>query len=153
MHFSILSKFNLLFFSILFDTPPNIQYEEAQSFSILALLFPHLDYKNNSFHKDHLHPKDEFKNLSNEDKTKYSWREYNSIVNLQMLDSNENMSKNNLHLDKWIENETIDKGSFKDNFLVNHLLPLECDFAITEFDKFFIARKNILFNKLYEILK
>ncbi len=131
----------------------NIQYEEAQSFSILALLFPHLDYKNNSFHKDHLHPKDEFKNLSNEDKTKYSWREYNSIVNLQMLDSNENMSKNNLHLDKWIENETIDKGSFKDNFLVNHLLPLECDFAITEFDKFFIARKNILFNKLYEILK
>jgi uncharacterized protein with ParB-like and HNH nuclease domain len=131
----------------------NVQYEESQSFSILALLFPHLDYKNNSFHKDHLHPQDQFKNLSSLDKTKYSWREYNSIINLQILDSNENMSKNKSPLNEWIEKETINNVSYKEQFLKNHLLPLECNFEITEFDHFFTERKKILFDELYKILK
>mgnify|MGYP003590539501 FL=1 len=131
----------------------NVQYEESQCFSILALLFPHLDYKNNSFHKDHLHPQNQFKNLSDFDRNKYSWRDYNSIINLQMLDSNENMSKNSSPLNEWIEKETISNFSYKERFLENHLLPLECNFEITEFDNFFIDRKEILFNKLYEILK
>ncbi|EXB52478.1 hypothetical protein J548_4373, partial [Acinetobacter baumannii 1465485] len=34
MHFSILSKFNLLFFSILFDTPPNFKLEKLTGFII-----------------------------------------------------------------------------------------------------------------------
>lgn len=131
----------------------NVQYEESQCFSILALLFPYLDYKNNSFHKDHLHPQEQFKNLSDLDKTKYNWRDYNSIINLQMLDSNENMSKNSSPLNDWIEKETISNFSYKEKFLENHLLPLECNFEITEFDNFFTERKEILFNKLYEILK
>ena len=70
-----------------------------------------------------------------------------------MLDSNENMSKNSSPLNDWIEKETISNFSYKEKFLENHLLPLECNFEITEFDNFFTERKEILFNKLYEILK
>ena len=35
-------------------------YENRYAFSILALLYPHLDYRNNDFHKDHIHPKSQF---------------------------------------------------------------------------------------------
>jgi hypothetical protein len=62
-------------------------------FPLLALLHPNLDYKNNNFHQDHLHPAEEFVQLSDTDKVVYGWRFYNSICNLQMLDDNENMSK------------------------------------------------------------
>ena len=32
------------------------QKDDRYAFTILALLYPHLDYRNNDFHKDHLHP-------------------------------------------------------------------------------------------------
>ena len=35
-------------------------YEDRYAFPILALLYPHLDYKNGDFHKDHIHPKSRF---------------------------------------------------------------------------------------------
>jgi uncharacterized protein with ParB-like and HNH nuclease domain len=35
-------------------------YENRYAFSILALLYPHLDYRNNDFNKDHIHPKTMF---------------------------------------------------------------------------------------------
>jgi hypothetical protein len=37
LHFSILSKFNLLFFSILFDTPPNFLGQPVQEFSATTI--------------------------------------------------------------------------------------------------------------------
>jgi len=46
----------------------NTQINEHYSFSLLALLYPNLDYKNNNFHKDHLHPVALYSKLSEEDK-------------------------------------------------------------------------------------
>ena len=63
------------------------------------------------------------------------------------------MSKNKSPLNEWIEKETINNVSYKEQFLKNHLLPLECNFEITEFDHFFTERKKILFDELYKILK
>lgn len=108
-------------------------YKDRYAFPILALLYPHLDYKNNDFNKDHIFPISQFsaKNLKkagidlNQEGGNYyteKWA-YNGIVNLQMLDSNENKSKNNKPFDEWIKTTDI-------NF-EKQILP-----KITEFERF-----------------
>lgn len=128
----------------------NTQMENKYAFSILSLLYPHLDYKNNNFHKDHLHPAISFKNLSLADKANYNWAHYNSICNLQMLDANENMSKNGKNLVDWVNHETIHKDRI--NFLENHLIPTNIDLNLENFDVYFRARKSLLTEKLKIIL-
>lgn len=127
----------------------NSQMESKYTFSILSLLYPNLDYKNNDFHKDHIHPAKSFKNLSQEDKIKYDWNAYNSICNLQMLDANENMSKNGKNLVDWINLETQSKDRI--SFLNNHLIP-NTNLELGNFDTYFQNRKQLLTAKLLEIL-
>jgi len=135
------------------------QKDDKYAFSILSLLYPNLDYKNNNFHKDHLHPDSYFKKnsletldiIKNEDNSYYYTPcIYNGIYNLQMLDANENMSKNDIDLDKWIENETKIKD--KKQFLDNHLIP-DVDFSFSNFHNFIDEREKILIAKLKAILK
>ena len=59
------------------------QKDDIYAFSVLALLYPNLDYKNNNFHKDHLHPAAMFAKLDTALKLKYEWEDYNSLLNLQ----------------------------------------------------------------------
>ena len=125
------------------------QKDDIYAFSILALLYPNLDYKNNNFHKDHLHPESQFDTLNATDKASYGWSTYNSILNLQMLDANENMSKQNASLSVWIENEV--KTQDRNTFLTNHLIP-DVSLKIDDFGFFIEARKKILFDRLKEIL-
>ena len=73
------------------------QKDSRYSFPILAMLYPDLDYRNNNFHQDHLHPASAYNDLEEKDKEKYGWQVYNSILNLQMLDANENESKTPNH--------------------------------------------------------
>jgi len=128
-------------------------YENRYAFSILALLYPNLDYKNNDFNKDHIHPKSMFTkrklknagiNLTQEDGHYYTekWC-YNGIVNLQMLDSNENKSKSDKSLKEWVESSKVD---FK-----KQILPKTTDFS--EFVKFVDERWEMLKEKLGEELK
>lgn len=128
-------------------------YENRYAFSILALLYPNLDYKNNDFNKDHIHPKSLFSkrklrkagiDLTQENGNYYTekWC-YNGIVNLQMLDSNENKSKSDKTLKEWVESSKVD---FK-----KQILPKTIDF--TEFVKFVDERWEMLKEKLSEELK
>lgn len=125
------------------------QKDDRYSFPILAMLYPDLDYKNNNFHKDHLHPASSYNMLEQKDKDNYGWNVYNSILNLQMLDSNENMSKNAMPLKDWIEEQTKDID--KNKFLENHLIP-KVDYDVDNFEEFIEARKEILIDKLKRIL-
>jgi len=125
------------------------QKDDRYSFPILAMLYPDLDYKNNNFHKDHLHPAASYHDLKQEDKDNYGWRVYNSILNLQMLDSNENMSKNDMSLKDWIDEQTKNKD--KDKFLESHLIP-NVNFELDNFEDFINKRKEILIEKLKNIL-
>lgn len=125
------------------------QKDDKYAFSLLALLFPQLDYKNNGFHKDHLHPASKYEELSEENKKKFNWQTYNSIKNLQMLDANENMSKNDKDLESWVASELRLKQ--KDTFLINHHIP-DVDLKLSNFDEFITRRSEILTKKLKEIL-
>ena len=126
-----------------------IQKDDMYAFSILALLYPNLDYKNNNFHKDHMHPENKFKDLSNTDKIKYGWATYNSILNLQMLDANENMSKQDIDLLPWVDSkiESQDRSAF----LEKHLIP-DVSLKIDDFGLFIEKRRKDLTTRLKTIL-
>jgi uncharacterized protein with ParB-like and HNH nuclease domain len=131
------------------------QKDDVYAFSILALLYPNLDYKNNNFHKDHLHPEESFKSLNQDLKDKYGWKTYNSILNLQMLDANENMAKNDKDLISWVKSET--KGIDVDKFLNNHLIPYDKNdesygLHLNNFEWFIEERRKSLAAKLKETL-
>ena len=114
------------------------------------MLYPNLDYKNNNFHKDHLHPDDRYDELSDELKEKYPYWMYNSIVNLQMLDANENESKGKIPLKNWVENE-LKKTNNRKQFFFFYLIP-DIDLEQSNFDEFYQKRKEILSKKLKDIL-
>lgn len=130
----------------------NEQHGSKYSSSILMLLYPNLDYKNNNFHQDHLHPMSAYEDLTQEDKEKYGKNVFNSILNLQMLDANENESKNNRPLKIWVEQETKDKDGDLEKFLNNHILPQDVDLGLDHFGEFIEKRKALLINKLKLIL-
>lgn len=127
----------------------NNQKDQRYTFSILAMLYPNLDYRNNNFHQDHLHPAALFEELKPEIKEKYDWRTYNSILNLQMLDANENESKNAKPLLEWVNEQTINSDRAK--FLENHLIP-DVDLSLDNFANFIEERKVLLVNKLKALI-
>ena len=128
-------------------------YEDRYAFPILALLYPHLDYKNNDFNKDHIFPHSIFSNknlkklgIDLEQKNGRYYTEnwcYNGIVNLQMLDSNENKSKSDKSFEEWAKTSKV-------NF-EKQLLPKITD--IHKFVKFVDERWEILKERLEKELK
>ena len=75
---------------------------------------------------------------------------YNGIYNLQMLDANENMSKNDLSLKDWIDKST--NSSTRKQFLDSHLIP-DIDLSFENFKEFVDERKSIVKMKLKTILE
>ncbi|MEO1628367.1 MAG: DUF262 domain-containing protein [Bacteroidota bacterium] len=127
-------------------------YENRYAFSILALLYPQLDYRNNDFNKDHIHPKTAFRRNQlkkagidlRQDNGHYyteNWA-YNGIVNLQMLDSNDNKSKSDKSLQQWVESCHVQV----DKQLLPNIL------AFDQFPDFVNKRWEILRAKLKEEL-
>jgi uncharacterized protein with ParB-like and HNH nuclease domain len=125
------------------------QKDDIYAFSILALLYSNLDYKNNNFHKDHMHPENKFSEISVADKEKYGWTTYNSILNLQMLDANDNMSKNDDDLLSWVNSQI--KNQDRISFLKSHLIP-DVSFKVDDFGVFIEARRVILIDQLKQVL-
>lgn len=126
--------------------------DSRYAFPILALLFPHLDYKNRDFHLDHCHPLSHFNEkklkakgiLLNDDNKEYftDWDYFNSIINLQMLDGNENKSKNAKDLKVWVTDNSIT--------LKKYYLPKELDLA--DFPTFVEKRTELLTKALTDVL-
>jgi hypothetical protein len=126
--------------------------DNRYAFPILALLFPHLDYKNRDFHLDHCHPLSHFNEkklkskgvILNDDNREYytDWVYFNSIINLQMLDGNENKSKNAKDLNVWVAESKVNQK--------RHYLPNEIDFL--EFPIFVEKRIKLLTKELKDVL-
>lgn len=128
----------------------NCQKDNKYAFVILSLLYPHMDYKNNNFNKDHIHPLVSFELLSEELKKKYPFKKYNSILNLQMLDENENKAKSGKSLSEWVKSACMNTDTL-DRFLESHLIP-NVDLSLENFDQFIVEREKMLKKKLKDIL-
>lgn len=129
----------------------------AEAFAILSFLYPNLDYKNNNFHKDHLHAENLYKEYKKNGGAKHkkdanynywAFEMYDSLPNLQMLDANENKAKQDKPLEQWVQENC---GNDRKGFLKKHLIP-DIDLSLENFDDFYEARKALLIKKLKEIL-
>lgn len=126
------------------------QKDDRYAFVILSLLYPHLDYKNNNFHKDHLFAVRLYADLPEATREAIPFKVYNSIVNLQMLDSNENESKGEKLLSDWIE-QSCSSEDMLERFLAAHLIP-NVDLSISNIQYFFTSRQELLKQKLRAML-
>ena len=128
----------------------SVQKDNLYAFPILSLLYPHLDYKNNDFHKDHIHAENLYQFLPEDLKQKYPFKVYNSILNLQMLDKNENESKGQKTLEEWVSLQCPQTDS-RERFLSSHLIP-NVNLSLSNFEEFIEKRKEMIKKKLFEIL-
>lgn len=122
---------------------------------ILNLLYPSvvLQY-GKSVAEDHMHPRTFFEsknklsalNLNNDQLEFYKNKNnYNSCLNLQLLERLENESKSDKSLIQWVneKNKTSSDLLIEDNVSID----------IKDFEKFIESRRKVLFNKLKEVLK
>lgn len=142
---------NLSFDDELIDGILTIQKDDSSCYPILALLYSHLNFETQTFHKDHLHPASYFLKLKrssfeNDDDYKFykdpgNW---NSICNLQLLNSSLNESKQDMPLSQWIAEKSID--------LDNQLIPKNVSLDISDFRDFVSKRRAYLKQRLKETI-
>ena len=76
----------------------DLEFKNKSTFAVLQILYPDLDYRNSTFHIDHIYPKSKFSQKSPErDDSK------NYIYNLQLLEGGENLEKGTKDPEEWIK--------------------------------------------------
>ena len=138
-----------------------LQKHDKRAFPVLALLFPELDFRNHNFHKDHMHAaakiaayREEHGNdLSADELECYKNPEWwNSIRNLQLLDANENQSKQDISLMDWIQHEVVDNHKDRGLLMQRCYIPADVDLEISNLKGFLQARGELLRKTLKEKL-
>ena len=131
------------------------KYDKSNTSSVLMLLYQYLNY-NNKIHVDHIYPRSKFtkKYLLNngvkEDDVKYYIEHVNDISNLQMLEAIPNMEKQNKDFSVWFK-ETNSSNTEAIHYRTMHYLP-DMDYSYANFKEFLKERRNLLKQKLTEIL-
>ncbi|MGI9862916.1 DUF262 domain-containing protein [Moorella naiadis] len=128
------------------------QYGKKYTFSVLALLYPSLNYRY-SFHQDHIHPRSL---CSSRDKLRragipdseidFILQNYNKIPNLQLLEGAENISKKDRPFVNWLDGaypDAVAREQFKERHYLNVL-----DLSVNNFRSFYENRKKALKNAL-----
>ena len=120
------------------------------SLLLLSLLYPDRDWVDSTYHEDHIFPKSEF-SIHNLNKRGYDQKtieayleHFNSIANLQLLKSSENLEKNAKAFDTWLSSRDT-------NFKERHLIPDLTNFGFDEFINFINQRREIIKSKLRSI--
>lgn len=122
-------------------------YGTKYSYLLLSLLYPDRDWLDKRYAEDHIYPQTEFtraklsKRGYSEEKMQQYLDNYNTIVNLELLEESENKSKNATPFDEWISTRD-------DNFKKRHLIP---EISKYDFDHFldFIEERKKLLSKRY----
>jgi uncharacterized protein with ParB-like and HNH nuclease domain len=126
------------------------QKDASDCFAILSLMYSHLNFGNQDYHKDHLHPASYFSNHKPSDyKTTDDYAFYsdainwNGIANLQLLNGTLNQSKLDSPLKEWVRKNNID--------IVNQLIP-NVSLDIVDFRTFLTERKALLKKQLSKMV-
>lgn len=132
----------------------NTRYGQADTFSILGLLFPYLKFSQQQYSIDHLHPQAQFDRKSLEklglDKATVDFMLNNQdgLANLQLLPGSINSSKNKRPLSEWLEPDDTEPEAVKAIYRSWCLIP-DVDLNIKNFKEFYILRQT----KIVEALK
>lgn len=123
------------------------QYAQAYTYSILAFIYPSLDFRN-KFHQDHIFPKKLFthKRLKmrniDEDKIEFYLNNYNYIANIQLLEGIPNQEKSGKDFDKWIKEQYPDTKDRK-AYMNKHYIP-DIDLSLDNFQEFIKEREKLI---------
>jgi hypothetical protein len=122
------------------DSLLNSKYGQGHTFSVLAILYPTLDYRNR-FHQDHIFPKSWFKQKKLDEKNigpqkqEFYLENMNYISNLQLLEGNPNLEKSNKDLEEWLP-EIVTTSEERKEFLKKHYFPEEASLNFNDFELF-----------------
>lgn len=125
-------------------------YGNPDVFFILSLYYPELDYFNQDFHIDHIHPKDKFldekymKSIFSEDTIQWINDNWNCLGNLELLNGEKNESKKDKPLKSWSEENKI-PNSF---FFVDDDISLRLE----DFKEFYSNRVANMKQRLFDLL-
>lgn len=126
-------------------------YATKYSYLLLSLLYPNRDWKDNRYNEDHIYPKKIFtpKNLReyrlSEEQIVFALDNYNTILNLELLEERENKSKNDKPFDEWINSRDA-------NFKQRHSIPEMNHYMLSDFTDFINQRKHMLIARLKPII-
>lgn len=157
----IVEKFRAKSKSIIFsedDIQSYLYYEygKAHTFSVLALLYPSLDFRN-KFHQDHIFAdsffrKSELKKRNIPDsKIKFFIENNDLIGNLQLLENLPNEEKRNLDFNVWLK-KTYSNELERNNFMTKNYIPKGIDLSFANFEEFFIKRNQLISDQLKKLL-
>lgn len=128
-----------------YESVMQYKYDNRYTFAVLALLYSHMTFEGVEYDIDHLHPQALwYKELC-------SLEIYNSLPNLQLLPKKYNISKSDKPLEQWVQERVGKMNISREMFLHSSLIP-DVDLSIQNFPAFFEARKQLLIEKLKEIL-
>lgn len=131
------------------------QYGQSYTYSILALLYPTLDFRN-KFHQDHIFPKKQFtrKKLLKagipDDEIVFYLENYNCIANLQLLEGIPNQEKSGTDFKEWLDKKFPDKEDRK-IYMKKNYVP-DIDLSLTNFKMFIEQREKMILSKFKEII-
>lgn len=116
-------------------------------FFVLSLFYPELDYFNQNFHVDHLHPQTLFKQKNSEyseliSRVSNNW---NKLGNLQLLNSELNTVKNDKLLKLWVEENDISRQQL--------FISKETSLEFLDFEDFYKDRVSCMKAKLKTLLE
>jgi len=126
------------------------QYGNPATLPVLQLLYPNLDYKNSTFHIDHIFPKSKF-NLKNQDLPSNFMRKENFLYNLQLLQGDENLSKRAQDPSLWLSefyNSDIEQISA---YKKRNYIDIDFNLEWITIDSFEEQRSKAILEKLKEV--
>jgi len=139
------------------DALLEVRYGQGYAFSVLALLYPTLDFRNN-FHVDHIHPRSQFtitrlakRGISGEE-AGFFVEHVDSLPNLQLLEGIPNQEKNDTDFVDWL-NDSYKSKQARQAFMDRNYIPDDVDLDFDNFREFFEERRERMFNALSRLLK
>jgi len=132
------------------------QYGKGYTFSVLALLYPTMDFKN-KFHIDHIHPRSAFTKPKlrqmgiEEDNIDFYLENVDLLPNLQLLEGIPNLEKSDVDFGDWLD-KTYKTPEERASYMNRHHIP-PVDLSLANFRKFVEERGKLLADKLREILR
>lgn len=128
------------------------EYGGSTTFSVLQLLYPNLDYRNN-FHIDHIYPKSKFneKYLEKQGVDIKDLPYWDYLANLQILEGTQNVEKSNKEFKDWLEEQNFSEEEKRDYFKKNYI-PENIELTFKNYNEFFETREKLLLKQLKKIL-